>query len=389
MAPLPRQTLLVAGASGVIGAGVVEHFAPLPEWEVIALSRRPPRVAAGCDFRHVPVDLTDSGACANALAALPPVTHLVYAAVAEAPGLVTGWHDAALMARNGAMFENILHPLAVSGSLQHVTLLQGAKAYGAHVHPITVPLREDGPRDPHPNFYWLHEDALRTAAARAGFAFTIWRPQVLIGTAPGAAMNPMLPLVAYAAICRERGLDFVLPGAAPEPGGGLWELVDNGLLAQAMHWSMTGTHGTNQTFNITNGDAFVLGHAWAALAQAMELAAADPVTAPAPATFASFFAEEANQRAWADMAQRHGLVEPSLSAFLGQSHHYLDLLLSPRLAERTPVLLSTIKLRQAGFAGCRDSLKAVLAVIAQMEALRLVPPLLQSAAQVKGCDGSG
>ena len=35
------------------------------------------------------------------------------------------------MVRNGAMFENLLHPLAASGSLQHVSMLQGAKAYGA------------------------------------------------------------------------------------------------------------------------------------------------------------------------------------------------------------------------------------------------------------------
>ncbi|MDT0509830.1 NAD-dependent epimerase/dehydratase family protein [Novosphingobium sp. MMS21-SN21R] len=369
MAPVAKQTLLVAGASGVIGTSAVEHFAQLPEWEVIALSRRPPRVAAGCDFRHVPVDLTDSGACSKALAALPPVTHLVYAAVAEAPGLVTGWHDAALMARNGAMFENILHPLAASGSLQHVTLLQGAKAYGAHVHPITVPLREDGPRDPHPNFYWLHEDALRNASAQAAFTFTIWRPQVLIGTAPGAAMNPLLPIAAYAAICQERGLPFCLPGA----GDGLLELVDSQLLAEAMHWSMTCPNSTKQTFNITNGDIFVLRHAWNSLAEAMHL----PVHGDATTDFVAFFAEESNQQAWTALAERHRLIEPSLSAFLGQSHHYLDLLISPRLAGRVPVLLSTIKLRQAGFAGCRDSLRTILSALARMADLRLVPPLLR------------
>lgn len=367
MTHVARQTLLVAGASGVIGTGVVEHFARLPDWQVIALSRRPPLIDESSSFRHLPVDLADTGACATALSTVPPVTHLVYAAVAEAPGLVSGWQDTALMARNGAMFENLLRPLAASGTLQHVTLLQGAKAYGAHVHPITVPLREDGPRDRHPNFYWLHEDALRAAAGRVGFAFTIWRPQVLIGIAPGAAMNSVLPIAAYAALCAERALPFALPGS----GAGLLELVDSPLLAKAMHWAMSSTAAIGQTFNITNGDVFVLRHAWDALAATMGLA----VGGGAPESFASFFAQEVNQSAWAAIAKRHDLVEPALDAFLGQSHHYLDLLLSPRMAERTPVLLSTVKLRQAGFADCRDSARALHATLGRMAELRLIPPL--------------
>ena len=224
-------------------------------------------VARDCGFTHVSVDLTDADACANAVAALPPVSHLIYAAVAEAPGLVAGWQDADRMALNGAMFENLLHPLAASGNLQHVSLLQGAKAYGAHVHPVATPLREDAPRDPHPNFYWLHEDALRVSAEQAGFAFTIWRPQILIGTAPGAAMNPVLPIAAYAAICRERSLPFALPGNS----AAIWELVDTGLLAEAMAWAAINPAAHGQTFNITNGDAFVLRDIWDALAERMGL----------------------------------------------------------------------------------------------------------------------
>jgi nucleoside-diphosphate-sugar epimerase len=366
-----EQTLLIAGASGVIGTGATEHFARLG-WRVIALSRRRPQVAEGCSFTHVPVDLTDGTACLAALAALPPVTHLIYAAATEAPGLVAGWQDAALMALNAAMFENLLHPLASSGQLRHVSLMQGVKAYGAHVHPVTIPLREDAPRDAHANFYWLHEDVLRTSATDGGFTFTIWRPQVLIGTAPGASMNPVIAIAAYAAICRERGLPCVLPGT----GEGLWELVDTGLLAEAMAWAATSSAAVSQTFNITNGDAFVLRHAWDALISAMGL----DVAGIAPPDFASFFAEVVNQQAWADLAKRHGLLEPSLSALLGQSHHYLDLLLSPRLAERTPVLLSTIKLRQAGFSGCRDSLSALFAQLQCLIALRLMPPMIQRSA---------
>ena len=364
----PQKPVLVAGASGVIGAGAVEHFAHLPGWQVIALSRRRPVVSADCAFTHITADLTDPVACAAAVAALPPVTHLVYAAVAEAPGLVTGWRDDALMVQNDHMFAHLLAPLAAAGQLRHVSLLQGAKAYGAHHHPVTAPLREDGPRDPHANFYWLHEDRLRETAAKADFTFTIWRPQVLLGSAPGAAMNPVAAIGAYAAICRERHLPFALPGE----GAPLWELVDTGLLAQAMAWAATTPAAAVQTFNITNGDVFVLLHAWAALADGLGLAP----RGEAPPSFASFFAEAASQQAFATLARRHGLVEPSLDALLGQSHHYLDLLGSARIAERaTPVLLSTIKLRQAGFAACRDSLSALAHQLSRMADLRLIPPL--------------
>ncbi|WP_445785418.1 NAD-dependent epimerase/dehydratase family protein [Sphingorhabdus sp.] len=367
MSAAPQNTLLIAGASGVIGAGAVEHFAQLPDWDVIALSRRAPLVAVDGAFTHVSLDLTDADTCANAVAALPPVSHLIYAAVDEAPGLFSGWHDADRMALNGAMFENLLRPLAKSGNLRHVSLLQGAKAYGAHVHPVATPLREDAPRDPHPNFYWLHEDELRATAAHAGFAFTIWRPQVLIGNARGAAMNPILPIAAYAAICRERGLLFALPGNS----AAIWELVDTGLLAEGMAWAAINLAAHGQTFNITNGDAFVLRHVWDDLAARIGL---DPKGTP-PADFTSFFADEVNRQAWAVLAKRNGLIEPSLSAFLGQSHHYLDLLSSPRVAARPPVLLSTIKLRQAGFGACRDSFAALTEQLRQMVELKLLPSL--------------
>ena len=38
-------------------------------------------------------------------------------------------------------------PLHAVAPLRHVTLLQGTKAYGAHLHPIPIPARERAPRD--------------------------------------------------------------------------------------------------------------------------------------------------------------------------------------------------------------------------------------------------
>jgi NAD dependent epimerase/dehydratase family len=40
---MAKRTVLVAGASGLVGSAAVRHFAQLPDWEVIGVSRRPPR----------------------------------------------------------------------------------------------------------------------------------------------------------------------------------------------------------------------------------------------------------------------------------------------------------------------------------------------------------
>jgi nucleoside-diphosphate-sugar epimerase len=277
------RTILIAGASGVIGSAALDVFARQPGWRVIALSRRRPVVGADLEFAHLPLDLDDPAACRDAAARLPEVSHLIYAAAAEKDGLVAGWKDPETMALNGQMFANLIDPLANTGHLQHVSLLQGAKAYGAHYHPAPVPLREDQPRDPHPNFYWLQEDQLRSASAACGCTFTIWRPQVLIGSAPGAAMNPVIPIGAYAAITRERGLPFAMPGG----GNGLWELVDAGLLAEAMLWAADAPAAAGQTFNVTNGDQFMLRHAWPLIAASLGL----PDQGTAPPSFAEFFAQ--------------------------------------------------------------------------------------------------
>ena len=90
------------------------------------------------------------------------VTHVVYAALFEKPGLLPGWFERDQMETNQLMLRNLLDPLlGVAAGLEHVTLLQGTKAYGAHVEPMAVPGRERNPRHEHENFYWLQEDDLR------------------------------------------------------------------------------------------------------------------------------------------------------------------------------------------------------------------------------------
>src|SRR4051812_1213816 len=118
------NTVLIAGASGVIGAAAIEHFAA-QGWQVIGLSRRRPDVAEGTRFEHLAVDLMDAEACRTVTDRYGGVTHVVYAALYEKPGLMPGWFEQDQMQTNLTMMKNLMEPLlAAAKGLRHVSVLQ-------------------------------------------------------------------------------------------------------------------------------------------------------------------------------------------------------------------------------------------------------------------------
>ena len=155
--------VLVAGASGLVGTGVLESFLDA-DWRAVTVSRRVPEPVTSRPYRHLGVDLRDKAACAAACRDLGNVTHVVFTALHEVPGLFDGWRDEANMQLNLAMLANLLEALTAVADIQHVSLLQGGKAYGTHLHAVPIPARERFARDPHANFYWLQEDYLRGPA---------------------------------------------------------------------------------------------------------------------------------------------------------------------------------------------------------------------------------
>src|SRR5271170_1824803 len=177
---MPKQKVLIAGASGLIGYAAVRLFSQLDDWEVAAVSRRAPAASGRATF--IPVDLLDTARCREVFSKMSDVTHLVYAAVNEKPGLLEGWLEREQMERNLSMLKNLFEPLEKAAkNLRHVSLLQGTKAYGAHLGPIAIPARERSPRHPHENFYWLQEDFLRAKQQGKSWYWTILRPQLVVG----------------------------------------------------------------------------------------------------------------------------------------------------------------------------------------------------------------
>lgn len=357
--------MLVVGASGIVGRAAFDHFARLPDWAVWGASRRAPDLDVGT---HLPLDLLDREACRAALAGLPPITHVIYAALQEKPGLVGGWLDRDQMETNRRMLEHLLdalHEGPQAGALRHVSLLQGTKAYGAHVGRMRVPGKEREARHAHENFYWLQEDLLRERAARDGFAFTIWRPPVIYGHAFGAPMNPLAPLATFAAVSRHAGRPLCWPGGRTGPV----DAMDARLLARALEWGATEEAARDEVFNVANGDVFVWENVWARLAKAFGM----EVGEPEPLRLAEVMPGKAD--VWDAVRARHGLRAPGLMEFVGDSFVYLDLHLGyGRDAPSPPTLLSTIKLRQAGFADCVDSEDMLVEWIAWMQRERLIPP---------------
>ena len=360
-----KHTILIAGASGVVGAAAVDHFAALPDWQVLALSRRAPsHTPLPEGVRHLQLDLSDGAACVAAADGLKEVTHVLFAALYELPELVAGWRDPAQMAVNLAMLCNLLDALQPAAKgLRHITLMQGTKAYGGHVEAAKVPAKERWPRHPHANFYWLQEDLLRQRQPHAGWTFTVLRPQLVFGYAVGSPMNIVAAIGAYAAVQRELGLPLSFPGG----GRYINAASDSRLIARAAEFAGTHEIAANETYNVVNGDMLVWQDLWGGVAQrfGMAVGAAEPMALSA--------AMPAFEAAWARIVTRHGLRDLSLAELIGSSWQFTDRALAHGLARPADSVLSPIKLRQHGFAGCEDTEDSLHAWLDRMQTARLLP----------------
>ncbi|HMJ37747.1 MAG TPA: SDR family oxidoreductase [Baekduia sp.] len=337
--------VLVAGASGVVGAAALERFLD-NGWDAIALSRRRPDIDSPREFDHLSVDLRDPEAARAALSTLSGVSHVVYTALYEKPGLIAGWSDPDQMETNLQMLKNFLEPLVENNDLENVTILQGTKAYGIHLHPMPIPARERAPRDDHANFYWLQEDYLKEQAAAHGFRWNVLRPQLIIGSAIGAAMNLAPVIGAYAAICKEHGEACGFPGGIPY----VWEAVDSRLCAAALEMMATNPEADGQHYNVTNGDVFEWRNLWPALMEQMGVEAGPDE----PQSMAEFL--PANAATWDRIVQERGLKPTRIDDVLGESHYYADFCFAYGAEDPPPpAFVSAIKLRKAGVTDVYDT----------------------------------
>jgi nucleoside-diphosphate-sugar epimerase len=288
-------TALVVGANGVIGTNLIQYLATLDSWNIIALSRKGGQDTAR--IRHIAVDLLDAAHSREQLAALTNVTHIFYAAYQDRPT----WAE--LVPPNLAMLVNVVNAIEpVATNLQHISLMQGYKVYGAHLGPFKTPAKESDAGHMPPEFNVDQQQFLEQRQTGKPWTWSAIRPSVVGGTALGNPMNLALAIAVYASISRALNLPLRFPGK-PGAYNTLMEMTDARLLAKATVWAATTPACANQAFNITNGDLFRWNDLWPKLAAYFGLEAAPPLTMPLQTIMAD------KTPLWTTLQENHGLVK--------------------------------------------------------------------------------
>jgi nucleoside-diphosphate-sugar epimerase len=160
-------------------------------------------------------------------------------------------------------------------------------------------------------------------------------------------MNPLPAIGVYAALLRERGMPLSFPGGPPR----VYQAVDADLIARACAWAATSPASRNEIFNLANGDEFVWHNVWPVIADTLGMEVGEPKPAFLAQTMPPREAE------WAAIVRKHGLRSPaSFKEFVGQGFTYADFQFATGKPAPIPAsLVSTIKIRQAGFHDCVDT----------------------------------
>lgn len=292
-----RKTALVIGANGVIGRNLIEHLSTLDEWDIIGVSRR-----GGEDtsrVRYLAVDLLNRDDARVKLSELTNVTHIFYAAYQDRPT----WAE--LVAPNLAMLVNVVDAIEpIAADLQHISLMQGYKVYGAHLGPFKTPARETEANHMPPEFNIDQQQFLERRQPGSSWTWSALRPSVVCGFALGNPMNLAMVIAIYASMSKELGLPLRFPGK-PGAYNSLLEMTDANLLAQATVWAATDERCANQAFNITNGDLFRWNELWPKIGAFFGLETAPPLQMALDVVMAD------KEPLWNSMVENYGLEKNS------------------------------------------------------------------------------
>lgn len=286
---------VVVGANGIIGGNLIAHLAELGDWEIVGLSRRGGKTAG--KVSHIAVDLLDAADARDKLTHLADTTHIFYAAYQDRPS----WAE--LVQPNLAMLVNVVNALEpVARGLEHISLMQGYKVYGAHLGPFKTPARETDANHMPPEFNIDQQDFLEAMQKGKSWTWSALRPSVVIGFALGNPMNLASVIAVYASMSKELGIPLRFPGR-PGAYDSLLEMTDAGLLARATVFIATNPQCGNQAFNINNGDLFRWSEMWPKIARFFELEFAPPLSMSLDVVMAE------KEPLWNRMIEKHGLTK--------------------------------------------------------------------------------
>jgi nucleoside-diphosphate-sugar epimerase len=352
-----KKTVLVAGAQGVIGRAAAEHFSKDPGTIVYGISRRP--VEGLENVIPISADLLSLEDTRQMLGGLADVTHVIFGAYV-AKDTPKERSDV-----NVALLRNLMDVVeASSPNLEHVTLYQGGKAYGADLGPFKTPAREDDPRLMSPNFYYDQEDHLRNRQKGKRWSFSILRPEAVCGYAIGNPMNLTMVIAVYAAISKDKELGLPLRFPGPEAAyRALYLVTSADILARAAAWAGETPAAANEIFNITNGDYFRWQFMWPRIARMFQMDVGEPV--PMPLTV--YMADK--ESLWNEMTRKYNLRPiPYEQVAVWQFGDFI-------FHSGFDNISSTIKARRAGFADCIDTEEMFAKFFDGLRRQRVIPEL--------------
>ncbi|MHC8380827.1 SDR family oxidoreductase [Pseudomonas sp. LB3P14] len=353
----PRN-LLITGAYGVLGTGITDAAVADSGRRVITAARRAPpshHFPGGNAPTSLSVDLLDAYATRAALAEIDGKVDLAFAAYVDGGSMEKSINS------NIAILQNTLDALSARDvPVGNVVLMGGAKSYGFHLGSMKTPARESDPRLAAPIFYHQQEDLLAEWAERNGATWTVLRPHMVFGPSIASPMNLVTGLATFAAINRELGVPLRFPGS-----WGTWsalhQTMDAQLFGRASLWTLDAEGARNQVFNITNGDSFRWRHMWKVLAEVYGI----EVGEPQPMNLATQM--ESMKQVWDKLVAKHGLVNTPYDQIANWG--FLDAVLN----WEEDIVLSTVKLTQAGFTEVIDTHDSFRQQLLRLREMKLVP----------------
>ncbi len=351
---MARYCALIAGVTGVVGAGLARYLAAQKDWQVIGLARRLPHEPLG--YPAISVDLMDATACHAKLKALTGVTHVLYCGRAAHAASVREPIDV-----NLSMLRNVLDAVeAAAPGLSHVHILQGSKVYGSDLGPYKTPAKESDPRVAENNWYYAQEDLVIERSRSQRWNWSASRPHAVSERQPGIARSMAKLIAVYAAISKESGEPLCFPGTA-ESFRALYQCVDTTLLARAIAWMSTVPACANQAFNVTNGDFIRWANLWSSFAEFFGMDTGPVKTV----RLAEAMADKAP--VWNRIVRKHALKPTPYDKVTVWSYGDFN------FQRGYDVMSCTLKLRQAGFHECMDTGQMFLEHFAHFRQERVIP----------------
>ena len=273
---MPSKRVLIAGATGLVGYAALKHFGSQKRLRGRSRCRAAgrTRLSARAGIRSISPMPRPAQALRRSSRG---VTHLVYAALYERPGLVAGWREDEQIRTNDLMLRNLLGPLErARAGLRHVALLQGTKAYGVHVRPLAGAGAREPLGDARAAQLLLEPGAL-SARRAAGQGVELVDPAA--GADRGRfgrqrhERDPGARRLCRHDAARRQDRSSTIPAASAawrrRSIPTCWRAPSPGRASR--------TRRANEIFNVTNGDVFVWPNVWPAIADALGFAPGEHV----------------------------------------------------------------------------------------------------------------